>query len=90
MHTRPTRNGNSALEHFERSNVIEIHNEIMFNFYPGLPHIIQTEEPKKECSRSEATSAHVLLLRLTLQTVNQKKTVEMNIIMLFQADAASL
>ena len=34
---------------------------------------MQTEEPKKECSRSEATSAHVLLLRLTLQTVNQKK-----------------
>ena len=31
----PTLNGSSALEHLERSNVI---NGIMFNFYPGLPH----------------------------------------------------
>ena len=28
----------SALQHFERSNAIEIRNGIMLDFYPGLPH----------------------------------------------------
>ena len=37
-HISPTLNGSSVVEHFERSNGIEIHNEIMFNFYLGLPH----------------------------------------------------
>ena len=32
-------NGSSALERFKHGNVIEIRNRIMFNFYPGLPHI---------------------------------------------------
>ena len=32
-------NGRSALQHFERSNAIEIYNGIMFDFYPGLPHM---------------------------------------------------
>ena len=38
----PTPNGSSALvkEHFERSYAIEICNEIMFDFYLGLPHVI--------------------------------------------------
>ena len=31
-------NGSSTLERFKRSNVSEICNGIMFNFYPGLPH----------------------------------------------------
>ena len=35
----PPLNGSSALEHFERSNATEIRNGIMFNFYPGLPHL---------------------------------------------------
>ena len=35
----PALNGSSALQRFERSNVIEIHNGIMFDFYPGLPHM---------------------------------------------------
>ena len=30
----------NGLEHFKRSNAIEIRNGIMFNFYPGLPHIL--------------------------------------------------
>ena len=34
----PTFSGISVLERFERSNAIEICNEIMFDFYPGLPH----------------------------------------------------
>ena len=29
----------SELECFERSNAIEIHNGIMLDFYPGLPHM---------------------------------------------------
>ena len=28
------------LQRFERGNAIEIRNGIMFNFYPGLPHIV--------------------------------------------------
>ena len=35
----PTLNGGSALQPFKRSNAIEIHKGIMFNFYLGLPHV---------------------------------------------------
>ena len=38
-HMSPTLNASSALERFKRSNAIEIHNGIMFGFYPGLPDI---------------------------------------------------
>ena len=31
-----------TLERFERSNAIEIHNGIMFDFYPELPHMLYT------------------------------------------------
>ena len=47
-----TPNGSSALQHFERCNALEIRNRIMFDFYPGLPHI-QVVSQK---------SAHPLLL----------------------------
>ena len=36
----PSLNGSSALQGFECSNAVEIHNGIMFDFYPGLPHIL--------------------------------------------------
>ena len=36
----PTRNGSSALQRFEHGNAFEIRNRIMFDFYPGLPHIL--------------------------------------------------
>ena len=36
----PTHNGSSALEHFESGNAIKIRNRIMFDFYLGLPHIL--------------------------------------------------
>ena len=39
VHMSPAFNGSSVLQHFKRSNVIEIRDEIMFDFYPGLPHI---------------------------------------------------
>ena len=35
----PALNGSSALQCFECSNAIEIRNGIMFDFYPGMPHI---------------------------------------------------
>ena len=35
----PALNESSTLECFERSNASEIRNGIMFDFYPGLPHI---------------------------------------------------
>ena len=42
----PALNGSSALQRFEHSNAIEIRNGIMFDFYPGLPHLMRstTEE----------------------------------------------
>ena len=43
-----TLNGSSALQHFKCSNAIEIRNGIMFDFYPGLPHI--TVKKKTRCS----------------------------------------
>ena len=36
----PALNGSSALQRFERSNAIELRNGILFDFYPGLPHIL--------------------------------------------------
>ena len=33
-------NGNSALQHFERSNMVKICNGIMYDFYPRLPHVV--------------------------------------------------
>ena len=33
-------NGSSALQHFERGNTVKIRNGIMFDFYPGLPHLL--------------------------------------------------
>ena len=43
----PTLNGSSALEHFKRSNAIEIRNVIMFDFYPGLPHITVKKKTRR-------------------------------------------
>ena len=36
----PTLNGSTALQCFERGNAVEIRNGIMFDFYPGLPHML--------------------------------------------------
>ena len=38
----PAPNGSSTLQHFERGDAIEIRNRMMFDFYPGLPHIIHS------------------------------------------------
>ena len=38
-HMSPVLNGSFALQRFERSNAIKICNGIMFDFYPGLPHV---------------------------------------------------
>ena len=35
----PALNESSMLERFKRRNAIEIRNEIMLDFYPGLPHM---------------------------------------------------
>ena len=37
----PALNGSSALQRFKRSNASEICNGIMFDFYPGLPHVFE-------------------------------------------------
>ena len=36
----PAFNVSSALQYFVRSNTIKIRKRIMFDFYPGLPHIV--------------------------------------------------
>ena len=38
----PAIKGSSVLHCFECSNTVEIHNGIMFDFYPGLPHMISS------------------------------------------------
>ena len=35
----PTLNGSIALQRFEHGNTVDIRNGIMFDFYPGLPHV---------------------------------------------------
>ena len=40
----PALNGSSALQRFERSNAIEIHNGIMFDFYPDTLYILHELE----------------------------------------------
>ena len=35
----PALNESAVLEFYEHSNAIEIRNRIMFDFYPGLPHV---------------------------------------------------
>lgn len=39
VHMSPTGNGSAVLQCFDRGNAIELHNRIMFNFYPGLSHL---------------------------------------------------
>ena len=36
----PTLNGSFALQRFRHNNEVKLHNEIMFNFYQGLPHML--------------------------------------------------
>ena len=38
----PTPNGSSVLQRFECGNALEIRNGIMFDFYPGLPHMFSS------------------------------------------------
>ena len=40
----PALNGSTALQRFERSNASEIRNGMMFDFYPGLPEIVDIWE----------------------------------------------
>ena len=39
-HMNPTLNGSFVLQRFKRGNAVEIRNRIMFDFCPGLPHIL--------------------------------------------------
>ena len=38
-HMSPTLNRSSVLQHFDRSNAVEIRNGTMVDFYPGLLHM---------------------------------------------------
>ena len=48
----PALNESSALQRFEHGNAVKIPNEIMFDFYPGLPHIV-TLFVTCECNRKD-------------------------------------
>ena len=39
-HMSPALNGSSEIQRFERSDAIEIHDGIIFNFYTRLAHIV--------------------------------------------------
>ena len=67
-HMSPALNGSSVLECFERSNAIEMRNGIMFDFYPGLPHIIKL---RACCS----TSLHVTNMYTHAYTCRSSKQV---------------
>ena len=49
----PTLNGSSALERFKHSNAIAICNGMMFDFYPGLPHMVFNcrQSPREQKTR---------------------------------------
>ena len=42
----PALNGSTMLQRFEHSNAVEICNGIMFDFYPGLSHMIKEGKRK--------------------------------------------
>ena len=39
VHMSPSLNGSFALQRFECGNMVQLCNGIMYDFYPGLPHI---------------------------------------------------
>ena len=64
----PARNGSTALQRFERGNAIAIRNGIMFDFYPGLPHIILL--------RTLSTSSSLMCLAYTHTLCVDKSDIE--------------
>ena len=76
----PTLNRSSVLGCFEHGNAIKIRNRIMFDFYPGLPHLFLTLSAK--------TSLFMMtILLFTVDSINPwKKSIIcliMNFIFLF-------
>ena len=43
----PALNGSSEIRHFERSGAIEIRDGIIFDFYTGLPHVLELKKEYK-------------------------------------------
>ena len=67
----PVLNGSSALQWFECSNAIEIHNRIMFDFYPGLPHIVSVEKHKIMKLMQVSLQTYIRILTIGLQLIDQ-------------------
>ena len=42
VHMSPASLTKAHLQHFKPSDVLEIHDKIIFNFYLGLPHMVNT------------------------------------------------
>ena len=59
----PALNNSSALERFECRNAIEIRNGIMFDFYPGLPHMLYLSLLSQAVSSQDA-DLHIRLVKL--------------------------
>ena len=49
-----------ALQCFECGNAVELHNRIMFNFYPGLPHMVIIEAFLGEGKKSRNSGTHLV------------------------------
>ena len=62
----PTLNRSTSLQHFDYGNAIEMHNGIMFNFYPELPRFqfILTQSLKYFIFIPTQSSARMLLIAL--------------------------
>ena len=65
----PTFSRSSALEHFERSNASEIRNKIMFDFYLGLPHMLNTVTTNLHHSPVSVGFVVILLFIMTQLTI---------------------
>ena len=63
----PALKGSSTLERFERSDASEIRNGIMFDFYPGLPHLF-IYTGNLAAYRFWQVIASVTMERMTVQT----------------------
>ena len=62
----PSLKGSTALKCFERSNAVEIRNRIMFDFYPGLPHMYAN---LSQCKIMTEVNSHGLPISLANRCV---------------------
>ena len=65
--TSTTLNQSSALQHLLCSNMIKIRNRIMFDFYPGLPHIYNSNYYPQSCKPDPFHSTALIAFSIAYQ-----------------------